>query len=205
MKNARTIAKILIFSIVALAARSNLAAQERAVTPVPVSKEMLDGTRLVLSKAGCSLDLPGVGWTWMTYDNAGQTFMCVNSKTFEMYVVGVGQLKHDMVDHQPQSLIAGAKKTQESRGGKVENDKYEFIETPGVTKSAKITFNEIEKTKKTFVCVYLFQTIDFALLKVHCNTSAATEPDAFTKMVKSLKMLKPSTDPKPAPDPAVQK
>lgn len=204
MKSAPCIAIIFAVLTSAVALNDALAAQERPVTPVAVSKEMLDGTRLVLKTAGCSLDLPGAGWSWMTYENAGKTFLCVNSKTLEMYVVGVGQLKHEMTDHHPQSLIAGAKKTQESRGGKVENDKYEFIETAGVAKSAKITFNEIEKAKKTFVCVYLFQTIDFTLLKVHCNTSAATEPDAFTKMVKSIKMLKPAPDPKPA-DPAAQK
>jgi hypothetical protein len=181
----RLFACIVAFIIVPFSVQ--LYAAEKPVTPVPVAKEMLDGTRLVLKAAGASVDLPGPGWSWMTFDKAGQNYLCLNSKTFEMILVGLGELKHEMVDHQPQSLIASAKKTQESRGGKVEDDKYEFIVTPGTTKSAKITFTEADKTKKTYVRVNLYQVPNFMLVKVQCSTPTEPEPEAFKAIVKSLK------------------
>ncbi len=162
-------------------------AAEKPVTPVPVPKDMLEGTRLVLKSAGASIDLPGPGWSWMTFDKAGQNYLCVNQKTFDMFLVGLAELKHELVAHQPESLVASAKKTQDVRGGKVENDKIEFIETPGTKKSAKVTFTEIDKTKKTNVTVYLFQATNLMLVKVQCSTPNATEPDAFKAIVKSLK------------------
>lgn len=181
----------LVFCIDFSAHAAQPAAPDKPVTPVPVPKDMLDGTRLVLKTAGCSVDLPGPGWSWMTYENAGRNYLCVNAKTFEMYMVAFSELKSDMTDHHPQSLIASAKKTMEAHAGKLENDKYEFIETPGVKKAAKITFTEVEKTKKAFVCVWLFNTVEHILVKMHCSSTGTSEPEAFKTMIKSLKMLDP--------------
>ena len=187
---------VLAIALLVSASLSVFAAQEKPVTPVPVPKEMLEGTRLILKNTGWSVDLPAPGWSWMTYENSGNNFLCVHSKTFETYIVGINTLKHEMVPHQPESLIAGARKTQEARGGKMENDKFEFIETPGTIKTAKITFNEIDKAgKKTFACVYLFQLPDFTLIKMHCNTPYTTEPVSFNTMIKSLKITKSATPP----------
>src|SRR5258706_13423155 len=77
---------------------------EKPVQPVPVSKDMLDGTNLLLKSAGCSIALPNSGWSWMTYDKSGQNFICVNSKTLEIFGVGLDTLKSEMTDHHPQSL-----------------------------------------------------------------------------------------------------
>ena len=184
----KRLAPIFCTAILILSFACSLYAAEKPVTPVPVSKDMLDGTRLVLKAAGASVDLPGPGWSWMTFDKAGSNYLCVNAKTFDMILVGLGELKHEMVDHQPQSLIASAKKTQESRGGKVEDDKYDFIETPGTVKSVKITFTEIDKAKKNFVRVNLYQVPSLMLIKIQCSTPTAADPDAFKAIVKSLKL-----------------
>ncbi len=186
--------KTLVPSLLLILALSAHAAQpggaEKAVTPVPVGKDMLDGTRLVLKTAGCSIDIPGPGWSWMTYDNAGRNYLCMNARTFELYMVSLGELKGDMVAHQPESLIASAKKTMEAHGGKLEGDKYEFFDTPGTKKSAHVSFAEIDKTKKSYVSIYLINTIEHALLKIHCSGTNPAEPDAFKAMLKSLKMTK---------------
>jgi hypothetical protein len=164
-------------------------AAEKPVQPVPVSKEFLDGTKLLLKGAGCTIAPPSSGWNWMTYDKSGQNFICVNAKTLEIYGVGLETLKSEMTDHHPQSLIASAKKTQEARGGKLEKDVYEFIDIPGAKKAARVTFTEIDKAgKKTLAVIYVINTRDLTVVKIHCNGPYTSEPDAFKAMVKSLKI-----------------
>src|SRR5579862_1382684 len=102
---------------------------EKPVTPVPVPREMLDGANLLIKTAGCSIALPGAGWAWMTYEKAGRNYLCLNSRTLEIYGVSVGELKGDiLVAHQPESLIANEKKKVEGAGGKLRSEKWEFID-----------------------------------------------------------------------------
>ncbi|HLX64098.1 MAG TPA: hypothetical protein VKX17_22690 [Planctomycetota bacterium] len=165
---------------------------EKPVTPVPVPREMLDGANLLIKTAGCSIALPGAGWAWMTYEKAGRNYLCLNSRTLEIYGVSVGELKGDiLVAHQPESLIANEKKKVEGAGGKLESDKWEFIDVPDVKKAARVTFTETDKSgKKLLASIYLINTREHTLLNIHCTGPYAAEPEAFKTMVKSLKMIK---------------
>jgi hypothetical protein len=113
-----------------------------------------------------------------------------------MYVVSVGELKMDFTDHQPQSLIANAKKTEESHGAKVDQDKYEFFDLPGARKSARVMFCVTDKAGPKFVYYYLIQTTDKALLKIQCAGAYKAEPEPFKRMVTSLKRLEKAGDAK---------
>jgi hypothetical protein len=167
-------------------------AAEKPVTPVPVPKEMLDGANLLLKSAGCSIALPGAGWAWMTYEKAGRNYLCLNSRSLEIYGVSVGNLKGDiLVAHQPESLIASEKKKVEGLGGKFEGDKWEFIDVPDTKKAARVTFTETDKSgKKMLASIYLINTREHTLLNIHCTGPYSAEPEAFKTMVKSLKMIK---------------
>src|SRR5579864_9383555 len=78
----------------------------QGITLVPVKAEMLDGSRLVLKDAGCSIDRPSADWRWKTYEGTAQNFLCEHSKTGALLLIQVGALKgSDLTDHQPKSLI----------------------------------------------------------------------------------------------------
>lgn len=142
----------LWFLMVFFVAAPVMAAGE-AATLVPVKAELLAGTRLVLRSAGCSIDLPGMGWSWMTYEGTSQNFLCANGNMSALFLVSIGQLHGDFTDHQPQSLIDGARQAVAARGGKLANDKFEWIELPGMKKCARVTFTEIEnRARKRWRC-----------------------------------------------------
>ncbi|MGD0089252.1 MAG: hypothetical protein ABSE73_04970 [Planctomycetota bacterium] len=158
---------------------------------VPIKGDMLDGSRLVLRSAGVSVDLPGAGWKWMTYEgDAGKTCLCVNASSGVTYLVAVGQLHGEFTDHQPQSLIDNARKRMVANGGKLENDKFEWVELPGTRKCARVAFTEVDKAgKKTLAVFYIAQTIGSTSLKLQFTGAMNAEPDAFSKMARSLKAL----------------
>jgi len=162
----------------------------QSITLVPVKAEMLDGSRLVLKDAGCSVDRPNADWRWKTYEGTAQNFLCEHSKTGALLLVSVGALKGDLTDHQPKSLIELAGKTMAGRGGKLEDDKYEWIDLPGVKKCVRVTFNEVDKAgKKTLLVIYIAQTVGQVTLKLQYQGNTPAEPEPFKQMVHSLKML----------------
>jgi hypothetical protein len=165
------------------------AAQPAAL--VPVNKDMLDGSRLVLRAAGCSLDRPGAGWQWMTYaGGSDKNYLCANAGTAAAFLVAIGQLHGDFTDHQPQSLLDNARKSLAARGGKLENGEFKWQDLPGAKKCVRASFNEVDQSgKKTLVVIYIAQTIGEVSLKLSYTGAVATEPDAFKQMVQSLKML----------------
>ena len=101
----------------------------------------------------------------------------------------------ELTDHAPQSLIANARKFDDAHGMNLGNEKYEFIEMPGAKNAVRITFSETDKSGKKQAYIYLVNTIDNVMLKMNCNGPWPTEPEAFNKMVKSLKMNDGGTKP----------
>ena len=178
-------------AFLALAACANLLAAQPAQL-VQLKADMLDGTRIVLRKAGCSVDVPPGGWRWMTYEgNTSQNYLCSNSRSGELYLVSVGQLHGEFTDHQPKSLIDNASRAIAARGGKVENDKYDWIELPGAKKCVRVTFTETDSAgKKTLAVIYIAETIDTMTLKLQFTGPVAAEPESFKQMAHSLKGLK---------------
>ena len=178
---------VLVFStVLTLSVRAEMAAQL-----VPVDTKLLDGTRLQLLNAKSTVDLPGAGWKWMTYPGAGRNFFCVNN-TGQSYLVAAGELHGDFTDHQPTSLITNAKKAIEARGGKLEADKFEWVEIPGISKCVRVTFVEVEKPgTKSLVILYIAQTVGSSSVKVQFNGTAGVtaEPEAFKALAKSLKLV----------------
>ena len=161
----------------------------QSVQPVPVGKELLDGTRLILKQAGCSLELPGAGWRWMTIEKSEKIFLCVNAK-FDMLVISTSAMKSEMTAHQPESLIKNVRLTTEARGGKISADKFELIELPGAKKAAHVSFQEELNGNKKYAYIYLAQTSDDTLLKLHITAADKTsEPDELKKMAQSIKLL----------------
>ncbi len=180
----------LVFLALIAIAPASKAGQPAALAPL--KSDMLDGSRLVLREAGCSVDVPATGWKWMTYEGAGKNYICKSPAT-ELFLVAVGQLHGEFTDHQPESLIANARRTMIARGGKIENEKFEWVEFPGPKKCVRVTFNEIDKSgAKTLAVIYIAQTIEQVSVKLQYTGSAASEPDVFNKMVHSLKMLSDS-------------
>ncbi|MCY3020806.1 MAG: hypothetical protein NTW87_17450 [Planctomycetota bacterium] len=166
---------------------------------VPLKGDMLDGSRLVLRAAGCSIDRPGADWKWITYEgNAGQNYLCANSATGALFLVAVGKLHGEFTDHQPQSLIDNARKAVTARGGRLEHDKFEWLDLPGAKKCVRVSFHEVEKSgTKTMAVIYIAQTIGEVSLKQQYTGAGDTEPEAFKQMVRSLKMLPDSAAPAP--------
>ena len=172
---------------------------DQAAKLIPLKPDMLDGTRLVLRAAGCSVDVPGPGWKWMTYEGStGQNYLCANSSTGTLYLVAVGQLHGDLTDHQPQSLIDNARKAITARGGKIEDDKFEWVETPAARKCVRVCFSEVEKSgKRTLAVIYIAHTIGQVSLKLQYTGTVASEPETFKQMAGSLKRLAGGDAPKP--------
>ena len=185
--------KILSFACacIFLYAATSAAAEQKpqSVQPVPVGKELLDGTRLIVNHAGCSLELPGPGWKWMTFEKSEKIFLCVNSK-FDMLVISTSAMKSEMTAHQPESLIKNARLTTEARGGKISADKFDLIELPNAKKAARVSFQEDLNGSKKYAYIYLAQTTDDVLLKIHFTAADKTsEPDALKKLAQSIKLL----------------
>jgi hypothetical protein len=174
-------------------------AADQAAKLIPLKPDMLEGSRLVLRAAGCSVDLPGPGWKWMTYEGStGQNYLCGSSSAGALYLVAVGQLHGDLTDHQPQSLIDNARKAITTRGGKIEDDKFEWLEIAGARKCVRVCFSEVEKSgKRTLVVIYIAHTIGRVSLKLQYTGAGASEPETFKQMVGSLKRLGGSADSKP--------
>ena len=158
---------------------------------VPVKPADLDGTRLLLKDAKCSVDLPGQGWKWMTVDDSPHTFFCINAASGTQFLVAIGALHMEFSDHQPQSLIANAKAAITKRGGKITNDKYEWIDVPGSQKTMRATFEETEASGvRTLVVIYIANTTDKVTLKLQYTGSANAEPEELKKLVRSIRELK---------------
>src|SRR5947207_3841463 len=68
----------IIASLLLIAASSFAGQPTAAITPQPVPAELLEGGRLIIKNAGCTIAPPGSGWTWMQYDKSGQNFVCVH-------------------------------------------------------------------------------------------------------------------------------
>lgn len=160
-----------------------------ASRPVPVPKDLLEGTRLIVKEAKCTVELP-TGWQWMMLEKEKMLF-CLNPKTFDTIVLSTNDMKNEMTTHQPESLIKNARLTMETRGGKLLNDKYDMIDLPNSKKSAHVTFQEVLGADKKFAYIYLAQTTDSALLKLHITAAGkTTEPPELTAMAKSIKEWK---------------
>ncbi|HEY3321979.1 MAG TPA: hypothetical protein VGP72_16045 [Planctomycetota bacterium] len=158
-----------------------------AVVPVPATKDQLEGTRLLIPEASCSIDIPGPDWKWMTAQS-GKTrnYLCMN-RTSTIILLSIGSLTMELTDHQPKSLIESAKK----KGGKILNDKIDFVESPAARKAARVSFEEADAAgKKSFIAVYLVNTVDQVLLHMQCKAPAAADLDAIKKVFESLKPLK---------------
>lgn len=165
------------------------AGQPVPVRPVPVTKEYLDGTRLILKDAKCTLELPP-GWNWMMLEKE-KMFLCVNAKNFDSIVIMTSEMKSEMTEHQPESLIKNARHAMESRGGKLLNEKYEMIDLPSSKKAAHITFQEVVGADKKYAYIYLAQTPEMTLLKIHITAAdKVTEPPELTRLAKSIKEWK---------------
>lgn len=164
---------------------------------VPVKPELLDGTRLMLKSAGCSFDLPAAGWKWMIFDgNAGQNYHCFNASTQANFLIAAGHFHGEFSDEQPKSLIENARKAIAARGGKLESDKFEWIELKDAKKCARVTFVECEKAgDKRLAVFYIIQTIGETSLKLQFVGAASTEPEAFNKMAHSLAKLPETAEP----------
>jgi hypothetical protein len=185
--NMRThFASILAVGIILVAWTSSAV---ETVVPTPVKPEQLDGTRLVYRPAFCSIDTPGREWKWMTLDSGkGKTFMCFNSRNSTFFVVSSGTLNHPpLTDHHPQSLIAGAKKSMVTKGGTIEDDKYEFVDAPAASKAALITFDEVDAHgKRSPVVIYVLHMGEQMLLKLQCNSAgtAAAMKTSFESILR---------------------
>ena len=179
------------FSIMLLMLSATLARGE-ASGLTPLGKDLVDGKRLVLHAASCSFELPGPDWKWMGYDgNKSANYVCLNPRTNAFFGVAVGKNHIPLSDHQPQSLLENAKKAIAKRGGKIENDKYEFVEIPDVKKCVRVAFQEIESSgAKSLVIIYLINTVDDVSVKLQCAGPNAAEPDALKTLFKSLQILK---------------
>jgi len=197
----------LTFTIV-LSASSFASAQEQPIDLTPVKKELLDGTRLLLPTANASVDVPSADWKWMTFSlNSGQNYLCVNSKDHTQILVAVGHLHGDFTDHQPQSLLDNARKGMEARKGKLENDKFTWVDLPNAKKTARVTFVEVESTgQRNLIVIYLAQTFGEMNLKLQYRGPAKEEPEDIKKLSQSIKPIKagdaPAKTDAPAPTPA---
>src|SRR4051794_20242102 len=71
-----------------------------------VGKEKLDGSKLVLQNAGCSLSAPNADWIWIApAKSADKAFMCFSNKTGAGITVSVGEMANDMDDHTKDELM----------------------------------------------------------------------------------------------------
>ena len=192
----------LLFAFALCAAAISGCASAQGTNLVPVKAEMLEGSRLLLRTAGCSVDLPGRDWKWMTYEGGNQNYICSNSNTGALFLAAVGRLTGDLTAHQPQSLLDNASKAIGARNGKLENGKFDWVELPGVKKCVRIAFNEVESSgKRTLAVIYLAQTIGDVSLKLQYTGPSASEPEPFKRMVDSLKMLPDSVAAPKTPKP----
>jgi hypothetical protein len=124
----------------------------------------------------------------MVFDgNTGQNYHCFNPDTRANFLIAVGHFHGEFNDEQPKSLIENARKAIAGRGGKLESDKFEWIELPNAKKCARATFIESEKGgEKRLAVFYIIQTIGETSLKLQFVGTASSEPEAFSKMAHSL-------------------
>lgn len=155
---------------------------------VPVKKEQLDGEKLLLAAAHCTLELPGADWKWKGFEGSAKNFICQNQKTHSEYLIQVGRFTAEFTDHQPKSLLDNAKKAAGGKGLKIENDKFEFVEGTGAKKAVRITFEEVAAGKRTLVIIYILATQDQENVKLEFRDAATAEPEAFKKLMNSLKV-----------------
>ncbi|MBI3829200.1 MAG: hypothetical protein HY291_06770 [Planctomycetes bacterium] len=156
---------------------------------VPVKKEQLDGEKLLLTAAHCTLELPSADWKWKGFEGGSpRNFICQNPKTRSEYLIQIGKFTAEFTDHQPKSLLENAKKAAAGKGLKIENDKFEFVEGTGAKKAVRITFEEVAGGKRTLVVIYILATQDQENVKLEFREAAAAEPEAFKKLMSSLKI-----------------
>jgi hypothetical protein len=157
-----------------------------------VPKDKLDGLKLVLAEANCSLTAPGAEWKWLTSDAAkGREYLCFNTKTGAGCALSVGKLANEIDAHTREQVANGARQAATASGAKVGNEKYEPAQIPLPGKSWRLYYEVAFKDgAKAGVVFYLVQTAEHVLVTLQESTVTPADSKPFAQFVASLKPLK---------------
>ncbi|MCY3021060.1 MAG: hypothetical protein NTW87_18760 [Planctomycetota bacterium] len=157
-----------------------------------VAKEKLDGLKLVLTDANCSLTAPAADWKWLVFDaSQGKNYMCFNPKTGAGFTVSLGRLTNDIDAHTRDQVLAAARQSAAASGAKVANEKYEQTQTPLPGNTWRLYHDVLFKQGgKIGVILYLVKTADHTLVTLQDSTTTGAESKTFAQFVASLKPLK---------------
>lgn len=178
------------FFLVLLLCGGALAEQPKGFSAV--SKDKLDGLKIILEAANCTVTAPGPEWKWLVADaSEGKNFLCFNTRTLANYTVSTGWVGHDVNDHTREVFMDGIRQMGAINGAKIGNEKLEPAQTPLPGKSWRLYFEITSKQNiKTGMVLYLVQTADHAIVSLQDAAVMGADSKVFAQFVASLRLLK---------------
>jgi hypothetical protein len=190
-----------IFSLTAVLIFT-LSASHAAETPKGfnrVAKDKLDGQRLILKEAGCSLAAPTPEWVWVAPENTNErSYMCLSTKSGAGITVSVGELTNGMDEHAREELTTGCKKNAAQNGAAVSNEKFEESEIPLAKNSWRYSFTVSAGPRKVVAIFYFIKTVGKSFVTIQGTSLDGSDTPTFRAFVSSLKLLAAAPAPAPA-------
>jgi len=181
----------LFLMLNAALSRGVLAVQADPPGFAAVPKEKLDGLRLVLRDANCSLAAPGAEWKWLAHPG-GANFMCFSTRTGQGFTVSAGNLVNEIDDHTRTEIMDGVKKSAAAQKSVLSNEKFEKCESPIPGKSWRLSYLlTLTGNAKINVVIYVVNPGEHSLVTLQDSMpEGRPEFPAFKHFVASLKTLK---------------
>lgn len=180
-----------------------LSASHAAETPKGfnrVAQEKLDGQRLIVKEAGCSLAAPTPEWVWVAPENVNErSYMCLSTKSGAGITVSVGELVNGMDEHAQEELTTGCKKNAAQSGATVSNEKFEAVEIPLAKNTWRYSFTVTAGPRKVVAIFYFIKTVGKSFVTLQGTSLDGNDTPTFRTFVSSLKLLAAAPAAAPAP------
>jgi len=165
----------------------------------PVPQDAIRGQTLTVQQYNFSVTTPAKTWEWLTqpmpHGLKGRTYICSDPTSGAMLTVMVfdEDLRDKDVGPTLQGFISSFQKSLAPSGRRLEKAKYEGSNFP-LPGSYRISGELVSKERAAYWQGYLFRSDRMYVFQA--ASEEATEPEAFTKLVRSFVLLRPP--PKPA-------
>jgi hypothetical protein len=162
----------------------------------PVPQENLRDATLTVPEENFSVAAPGPQWQWLQVPqppgSVGKTYVCQDSETGAVFLLSVTEAGPGTTEGLMKGILSGLRKSQEARGRRFEEALYQpaGIPSPG---SFRVTAKVILPEGTLHLIGYVFAAHRVYMFQLW--SEEPEEPEAFTSLVESFRLLAPAPPP----------